>query len=788
MVSMLNRKLGRDLWRMRSQVLAIVLLVASGVAVFGMSLSNYMTLLAMQQRHYEHERFGDLFVQARRAPLPLAARLAEVDGVAAVEARIVQPARVDRPDSDLAIGARIVSIPARQQPELNRLRLVSGRWVDPGRTDEVIVNIAYAEAWHVRPDDAIDVILNGRRQRFRVVGTAMSPEFVFVSRPGLPLPDDRAYAIIWAGRSAVEAAFDMSGAFNDLVVRLTPEAHAAAVAAEVDRLLEPYGGGGAITRRDHASHRFVEDELAEQRTMSIVVPLIFLGIASFLLHVVMGRLVEVQREQIAALKALGYANEQILLHYLKFAAVVVLLGVIAGAGLGAWLGSLMIETYRPFFRFPDWSFEFRPWIPLAAGVLAFAAAAAGIWTAVQRVVLLPAAVAMRSAEPVAARVGRITRLLTDLVPGPRWRMVVRSIAGRPLRSLMTMVGLAFAVPLVVMGLFWWDALGTMIEVNFERIERGDIQVTLSQPAGIRAVRELAAVPGVHHAEGQRIVAARLRYGHRSYRLALQGLPADGVLKRPLDSSLQPIPIPADGLVLSRRLAQHLDVRPGEEVIVEVLEGGRPLRRAPVVGLADDILGFNAYTEIASLNRLMREADLVNAIVLSADPAGADAVQRRLQAFPRIEAVTSRRATLAAFNDKITGLLTISAVVLTCFGILIAVGVVYNAARVAFQEHAWELASLRILGFTRREVSQVLFAELALMTLVAVPLGLVLSRWLIALIFALRENESFDLPAVVHPATLGYATIIVIVAVAASAIGVRGRVDRMDLVAVLKTRD
>lgn len=788
MVTMLNRKLVRDLWRMRSQVVAIVLLVASGVAVFNMSLSNYLTILSMQDRHYDQERFGDLFAQVKRAPLSLAGRVAEIDGVGTVEARIVQPARIERADTHLAIGARIVSLPVRQQPELNRLRIVTGRWIDGARPEEIIVNIAFAEAWQIQPDDTVEVILNERRQSFRVVGTAMSPEFVFVAQPGLPMPDDRAYAIIWAGRPAVEAAFNMAGAFNDLIIRLSPGAHAAAVMSDLDRLMEPYGGRGATDRRDHPSHRFVEDELAEQRTMSIVVPIIFLGIASFLLHVVMGRLVDVQREQIAALKALGYANEPIFWHYLKLAGLVVALGVVTGAALGVWLGSVMIDVYRPFFRFPDWRLEFHLWIPVAAGGLAIAAAAAAVWMTVRRIVSLPTAVAMRPRTPVAARVGGWSRRISDAVAAPRWRMVLRSLVGRPIRSLMTVFGLALAVPLVVMGLFWWDALDAMIEVNFERIERSDVRAVFSQPLGQRAIHEIAAIPGVAHAEGQRLVAARLRHGHRSYRLTLQGLLADGVLKRPLDSALRPIPLEHDGLVLSRRLAQHLGLAPGDSVLVEILEGERPLRRATIAALADDVLGFNAYIEIGSLNRLMREPDLANAVLLSVAPAERDAVIAHLRTLPRVEAATSRIALLAAFNDKVTGLLAVSAVVLTAFGVLIAVGVVYNAARVAFQEHAWELASLRILGFTRGEVAMVVYAELALTSLVALPLGLLASPWLITLIFTLRANESFDLPAVVQPSTLGIAAIVVSAAVVASALGIRRRIARMDLVAVLKTRD
>ena len=168
------------------------------------------------------------------------------------------------------------------------------------------MNAGFAEAWSIAPDDPISVILNGRIQTFRVAGIAHSPEFVYASRPGNPLPDDRTLVVLWADEDAVAAAFDMQGAFNNLTVSLAPGGSTPSVIAALDRHLEPYGAPGAYERRDQPSHRFLSDELAEQRTLAIAVPMVFFAVAAFLLNVVLGRLVESQREQIAALKALGF--------------------------------------------------------------------------------------------------------------------------------------------------------------------------------------------------------------------------------------------------------------------------------------------------------------------------------------------------------------------------------------------------------------------------------------------------------------------------------------------------
>ena len=769
-------------------MLSIALLIASGIAVLVMSVSNYLALVDAMESHYRNERFGDLFAGVKRAPLTLVDRISEIDGMGVVEARIAQPVRISWPDSDLPISGRIVSIPATQQPLLNRLHLVEGQWIDPARRDEVIINAAFARARGVRPGDAIDVILNGRLQAFRVAGAALSPEFVFATRSALPLPDDRNFVVLWAATDAVASAFDMKGAFNDLVMTTAPGASTGQVIADIDRLLAPYGGTGAYDRSDLPSHRFLEDELVEQETMSIVMPAIFFGIAAFLLNVVLGRMIEAQREQIASLKALGFPNLPIAVHYFKLVTVITLIGAAIGIALGAWFAARVIDSYRAFFRFPVLESHLEPWIIAVAVVASVAVSYAAAARAVLRIARMPPAEAMRPAVPLVAR--RMLRLKG--VEGRRIPkqvlMAIRGIVGRPVRTLLTTLGLALAVPMVLFGLFWFDAISYMLDVSFERIERADAFVTFTGPVPQRAERELRAVPGVLLAEGQRVVPARLSAGHRTYRTSIVGMSADAELKVLRDSDLAPIALPADGLMLSRALAERLRLSVGDKIVIEVLEGERPVREMTVVKLSEDILGFSATMEIMALNRLLREGDVINAAALKVDGRTAHDVWRRLQEFPGIEASSVKSLWLVLFNDTIAGMITIGALILSSFGILIAVGVVYNSARVALQERAWELASLRILGFTRGEVTTLLLTELAFALAVAIPLGLLIGRGLIHLIIGARARESFQMPAVIEPASYAIAALVVLAAGLASALLVRRRIDSLDLVSVLKTRD
>lgn len=787
-MSLLDRKLLRDILAMRGQVMTIALVVAAGMAVFIASISTYDSLRAGRDRFYASARFPQVFVTLKRAPLSVVAQLNEIPGVAAVEPRIVRDVILDWPSALLPVSARMVSLTHAGDEPLARLHIRRGTPPEPGDTRTAAINEAFAEANSVQLGTDVPVVLNGRIQSFRVAAVALSPEYVYAVKPGVPIPDDRFYAVLWIDRSAAEAAFDMKGAFNDAVVSLTPGTDPRQVIDELDSLLEPYGSVGAISRRDQPSNRFLEDELNQQKVMSITIPLIFFGVAAFLLNVVLGRLVTAQREQIAALKALGFPTTPLVLHYLKLVAVVVLVGSALGLAGGLVFGEAMIASYHGFFRLPALVFELTPWSALVGFLISFAAASLGVMTALRNVVVLAPAVAMRPAAPRRFHRSWIEGLLTAKTLTPRRVLAIRNFAGRPLRSVFTIVGIALAVPMVVLGLFWQDAIDQMIEVQFNLVERGNAMVTFPHPLSRTIIGDLAREPGVLVAEGLRIVPVRLRAGHRSYLTSVIGLPFNGGLRRPHDAALRPIDVPPDGITLTRRLAERIQVVAGETVTIEVMEGRRRKIELPISAIVDETIGMSSYMEIDTINRLTGEGAVVSAASLFVEPTALPALSRRFKQLPVIESVAVKTYTVSSFLDKIAGIVLVSAGILTTFAVIVAVGVVYNSARIALQERAWELASLRVLGFTRGEVARILFSQFAAEIALAIPIGLMLSQGVVTLIARFHSNESFQIPGVVGPRTYVIAVAIVVAAAAASAYIVRRRVDRLDLVAVLKTRD
>jgi putative ABC transport system permease protein len=773
---------------MRGQVVTIALVVAAGVAVFVASVSTYNSLRASRDRFYTEARFPEVFVTLKRAPLSILPRVSEIPGVLAAEPRIARDAIVDWPASVLPVSARLVSISHAGDEILSRLHLRRGSAPPPGDSRNAVINEAFAEANSVRLGADLRVLLNGRLQSFHISGIGLSPEHVYAVKPGLPIPDDRVYAVLWVDRSAAEAAFDMKGAFDDLAVSLAPGTDPKPVIADLDRLLDPYGSVGAIERRDQASNRFLEDELSQQEVMSITVPLVFFGVAAFLMNVVLGRIVAAQREQIAALKALGFATTPLVLHYLKLVAIIVFLGSAVGIGAGFAFGKAMIASYRSFFTLPDLTFELSSFSALAAFIISFTAASLGVITALRSVVNTAPAVAMRPPAPVRFRRSAVESFWSGQTPTPRRMMMLRNVAGRPLRTLLSVVGIALAVPMVVLGLFWRDAIDQMVEVQFNLVDRGNITVTFAHPLDATIIGDLAREPGVLVVEGQRTVPVRLRAGYRTYLTSVTGLHSGSELRRPHDAALRPIDVSPEGITLTRRLAERLGVSPGDNVTVEVLEGRRRQRDLPVTASVDEAIGMASYMELDALNRMTGEGIVVSTATMFAEPSLLPALSLRLKQLPVIESVATKSHTLVSFLDKIAGLVFVTAGILTTFGVIIAVGVIYNSARIGLQERAWELASLRVLGFTRLETARILFGEFVIEIAVALPLGLAVARGIIGIIARLHSNESFQVPAVVEPRTYGAAAIVVVVAAIASALVVRRQVDRLDLIAVLKTRD
>ena len=784
----LDRKMARDLWRDKGPLLAVCLVMAAGIGTYIAMRSTLDSLAASRAKCYGDGRFADVFASMVRAPDRIAPRLEAIDGVAAVETRVVAGVTLDVRGTAEAVTGRIVSIPEFTRPKLNDLYLRLGRLPEPGHADEVVISEGFALAHEFQPGESLVAVLNGRRQELRITGVALSPEYIYSIKPGGILPDDRLFGVLWMRREALGRAFDMDGACNDIALALSHDASAGDVIAAVDRLLEDFGGSGAYLRADQQSHWYVENEINQLKNSARQLPMIFLAVAAFLLNIVLARTVARQRDQIAILKAFGYGNFAVGVHYSKMVFCVALTSALIGVFLGTWMGRGMTGVYTDFYRFPSLDYVFVPRHLLEAGSIGVIAALLGTWRSIRRAVRLPPAEAMRPEAPAEFKRTVLERLGLTRWLGSSSRIILRSMERQPLRAALTVAGIAGGGALIVVGFSFQDAMDFLMKVQFERSQRDDLTLQLTQPRDVRAMSELAHYPGVDRVEAVRAVATRLRAGPRHRRIGLTGLSQGATLECLLDRDLKTVAPAPEGLILTTTLADLLDVGCGDLVQVEVLEGGRPKHAVPVSRVVESFVGSGAYMELRALNRLLGEGEVMTAARMLVDEEELPRLYAQLKETPGISGVGLRREAMQSFSDTTAESMNVMSLFLVGFAAVIACGVVYNSARGLLSERGREFASLRVLGFRRREISVMFLGELWLLTLMAVPVGIVAGHVMAAAIMVSMETELYRIPLHIKPATYGYAALTVVVAAVISGLVVRRRLDKLDLVEVLKTRE
>ena len=787
-LSPLDRKLLRDLWRVKGQAVAIALVIAVGVMMLVMMDGLVISLEETKRAYYERYRLAEVFAPVKRAPNHVLRDIALIPGVATVEGRVNGGALIDLPGIAVPVRAQAVSLPDQGPPRLNDIYLSAGRRIDPAREDEILLLEGFAKAHGLAPGDALSATMNGARRSFRIAGLAQAPEFLYAAAPGEIVPDDTRFAVIWMSERSLAAAYDLDGAFNEALVSLTREARLAAVLDRLDRMLRPYGGVGAYGLADQFSNRFIVEEIEGLRVMRRGAPPVFLAVAAFLLYIVISRMVQAEREQIGLLKAFGYSSREVSAHYLKFTLVIAGAGAMLGCLLGVLAGRSLTVVYQAYYKFPFLVFQVDPQAFVSGVAVSVLAASVGVVFVLRAVFTLTPAAAMRPPAPAdysrSARLGRVLKALLDQPS----RMVVRRLIRQPGRAAAAVLGIGSGMALSVAMLSVMSGFDITMELNFSVIDRSDVTVSFIEPLSDKTMLELQRMEGVIEVEPFRTVPAVLRHGLYSYRGAINGLVAEPRLNRAVDDAMAPIYVRRDGVILAETLAEVLHIRPGERLTIEVREGRRPVLEVPVAGVAATLLGSPAYLEIGALNRALKEPNRVSGAYLRIDSARGDAIYRALKDMPVVAGVSLRSEARAAFQKMLDTGAGAMRFIMAAIAAVITFGIVYNSARIAFAERARDLASLRVIGFTRGEAAFVLLGELAVITLLALPVGAALGYYLALALSQGFSTDLYRIPAIVVPESYGTAALAVIAAAVISGWLVKRDIDRIDLVSALKIRE
>ena len=786
-MSALDTKLLRDLRRLWAQALAIALVLGCGIMMLVGMQATRASLMLSQQAYYDRHRFADVFAALTRAPADVVARAAALEGVALAEGRIGFQAVLDIDTLAEPATGRIVSLPA-EGAVLNVPLLRRGRLPDPDRPDEVALNEPFAEANGLVPGSTLRAVLNGRLRSLTVTGWVLSPEFIYALAPGSMMPDDRRFGILWLTRAAADSAMDMGGAVNEIALRLSRGADERAVIDALDRLLDPYGGTGAVGRDRQVSHSFLAGELQQLGVLATFLPPVFLGVAAFLVNMVLGRLIALERAQIGLLKAIGYGRAQIGGHYLKLALLIGALGIALGLALGQWMGTRMIALYAQHFRFPVMLHDPAGGAMALAAVLALLAVLAGALRAVAGALRLPPAEAMSPPAPPSFSRGALDRAIGALHLRQTGMMILRSILRWPGRAMITLFGVSTSVALLVASYFMLDAVAFLADLQFTVANRQQVTLVLSRPAPESAVDDALSLPGVLAAEGGYALPVRMVSGHRERLGALTAQGAAPDLARLIDDQGHVVPLPPEGVVLPDRLAALLDLRVGDRLTLHMLAPPREVLDLPVAAIIAQGMGQDAHIAAPALFAAMRTAPQVNRIDLRIDPAQRAALDAAIKSTPAIAGLIDWTEVRRQFDATLSENLLTMMMIQTAVGLMTALGVVYNAARIQVAERSHELATLRVLGFTRAEVGFVLVGEMMLLALLAVPVGWLAGHALASALLGAMQTDAMGLPLVITRRTYALAALAVLGSTLAAVLLVRRRLDRVDLASALKARN
>lgn len=786
--STLTIKLLRDLWRLRAQSMAIALVIAAGVGTVVMAAGLIRSLEATRADYYDQYRFADVFAPLIRAPEQVMAQVRRIPGVAAADSRISARATLDVAHVAEPVSARVHSMPAAGGSALNRLVLRSGRLPEGGNANEVVASEPFAQAAGLALGDRIKAVIYGKQVELRLVGTVLSPEYIYALAPGQIVPDNARYGILWMEREPLAAALDRKQAFNDVLVRLAPGAAPEEVVRRLDILLAPYGGVGAYTRKQQISDRFISSEIDQLRTMAAVLPPVFLLIAAFLLNIVLARLVDTEREIIGLLKAFGFPGRAIMFHYVQLALLLSLGGLALGTALGIWLGRALAGVYQHFYSFPFLSFRAGADVYLIAAASTLVPVMLGAATAVWRSARLSPAEAMRPPAPPDYSGRLVAGIASALGPDEPSRIILRGLLRRPVRSGLTILGLAAALALYVATESAPASVERMIGLGFGGANRADLVVTFAEPRDARALHELERIPGVLAVQPSRSTEARIRAGHRMMREGLSGVETGGDLERVIDIEGNALTPPPMGALVSGRMAQTLGVGRGGMIEARVTEGEQPLLRLPVVGVLDSPFGASATLDRAALNRLMREGNVLSGAYLAVDAQQLPRIQERLKESPMVAGISTNASALRSIRGTIKENIGRMTLFYSGLAMLVVAGVVYNSARISLSEQARDLASLRVLGFRRSEVAFILLGEQALLVILSLPLGILGGIGLWRYLSSRFNSDLFTIPFVIDTQVFGQGVLVVTAAAVGTAFLIRRRVDRLDLVRALKTRE
>jgi putative ABC transport system permease protein len=791
-MSVLTKKLLRTIWATRGQVAAVVAVMVCGIACYICMSSLHLDLLLTRDTYYADYRFADFEIQLERAPRSSLFKLEEIPGVRQIRGRIVEDVKVELEGEPKAKFGRMVSIPDTQGNILNNIIVESGRYFEPGAQNEVIISEQFAEANGLRLGDTIHATMDGKKHSLKMIGTAQSPEYVYIIRNVQELvPSPERFGIFWVPDDFAESALNMESSVNSIVGAVENPEFLDGILDTADTQLNAYGIFAKTKRENQLSNRFLSDEITNLGISAKVMPTIFLGIASLVIMIILNRMVKNERTQIGLMKAYGHTNLTIALHYIQYALMLSVTGCIGGFILGQFLAGKMIVMYNEMaFSFPYLKSQIYPNILARSMGIAVLFSLFGAIVAARRAARIKPAESMRPEAPKSGRrtlLERAEKLWARL--SFTWKMVVRNIARHKFRASLNTFGVVVSCILLVFGFFTIDAINFVMDYEYFKSKKHDVQVNFFIERGKEAVHEARRFDHVRRAEPLLQYPFTATNGWHSKDIVVIGFPRDTEMRKLYDINENEVDIGESGLVLTDKLAAMLDVNVGDYLELKPMMGkvtkGKKVRVSQVV---QQYFGTAGYMNINALSRVLDEPYAMNAVLLSTEAGMADELNETLEEVPAVASIELKNDAYDSLKDTMGQSIGMMGFITIFFAGIIAFSIIYNITAVSLAERERELASLRVLGFTKEEVGRVLYNENILLGILGIIIGIPAGVNLCRLLAKLFDTEMIRLPFYISTRTILIAAFVSAFFIFISNMAIHRKIHKLDLIETLKERE
>lgn len=765
-MSILDIKRHRDLIALQGMLIAVGAIVAIGIGSYAGMLSTYVNLSQTKSNYYAQNRMADFWIDLKKAPLSEVEALRKFSGVTELRDRISFPIRVDIDDAEQLVTGMALSMPSEPISVINNFSLKRGSYFTKNRRNEVIVSEKFADARSIKPGDVLHLIMDGQRKKVYVVGTAISPEFVYCTPPGNMVSQPENYGIFFMKRDYMEDVFDFHGASNNVVGKLTPDSLQNNPSAALKQLADELESSGVFTSyllKNQSSNATLSAEMSGVKSMATLLPLMFLIVAALIINVLMVRIAEQQRTVVGTLKALGYFDKQIFWHFIQFGIVVGALGGLAGCLLGYLISGSMITLYKGFFEFPHLANQLYPGIMISGIAISLFFAILGTIHGVHTVAKLNPAEAMQEQTPAIGDSVLLERWSwfwkhLDF----RWQMILRGQLRNKTRSIIAILSGALGAAIVVMAFGLSNSLDMMLAFQFDKIMHNDFSISFRNEQPEQAIDMAKRIPGVLKAEPLFNVAGTFVSKNHQKKGVITGLLADGTMTVPHDATGNVVSVPSSGVLITVRMAKLLDVKEGDTIRFTPVKGTREEHEVTVIKIIKSMLGMVVYADYSYLNHMLGETSTVTDIQLKTAFTTVDKSNfyTYLKKMPQTQTIGDVEEQQKEMKIQFQSMSTMSAVMII-FAAIIFFGSVLNASLIAISERKREIATFRVLGYTPGEVSAIFLRENMTLNIIGALLGMPLGYYLLAGMLLSYQTDVFSFPTFVDFNTWIYTFVLTV---------------------------